>query len=508
MFCIYVKITMEKRENNNSYSHILKYASLFGGVQGLNILIGLVRNKLVSIILGPGGMGLVSLFNSTIRLVSDSTNFGIPMSAVKNISQAMESGDKEQVTHAVQTVRLWSFVTALLGMLVCVALGPWLNGRTFNWGDHTLHFVMLSPVVALLAITGGETAILKGGRHLKALAVVSVYNMIFALVCSVPLFYFWGQTGVVPSLVLMALAQCVLTIAYSYKLYRPVFLFSKRHLDAGRGMIKLGLGFVAAGLFGSSAEFLIRSYLNNAGGLDAVGLYNAGFIMTMTYTSVVFSSLEVDYFPRLSGIETLGDKLNRLVNHQMEVTLLLISPMLVFFTVLLPVILPLLFSNAFLPIVNMMRFSLLAMYFRAINLPMEYISLSRGDSRSYLLLEAAYYVMFVLMVVAGFQWRGVTGTGVGILTCTAVNTVMVLTYVRWKYGYWPSKQVAACALVQTSVGIVTCGLTFIFTGVAYWLAGMLLTALSLVISVQILRSKTHLWSSLMDKLSGRFRYKK
>lgn len=499
---------MEKRENSKSYSHILKYTSLFGGVQGLNILIGLVRNKLVSVILGPGGMGLVSLFNSTIRLVSDSTNFGISMSAVKNISRTMETGDKEQVMQVVQTVRLWSFVTALLGMLACVVLSPWLNDWTFDWGDHTLHFIMLSPVIALIAVTGGETAILKGGRHLKALAVVSICNMLFALVCSVPLFYFLGQTGIVPSLILMALAQCVLTIAYSYKLYRPSFLFSKSQFNAGKGMIRLGLAFVVAGIFGSGAEFLIRSYLNNVDGLDAVGLYNAGFVLTMTYVSMVFSSLEADYFPRLSGIKTLGGRLNQTVNHQMEVTLLLISPMLVFFMVLLPIILPLLFSNEFLPIVNMMRFSLLAMYFRAINLPMEYISLSRGDSRSYLLLEAAYYMMFVLLIVVGFRWRGLTGTGVGILVCSAANSVMVLAFVRWKYGYWLSKQVVSYAFIQTLLGVVTCVLTFAFTGVAYWLTGMLLTALSLGISIQILRSKTHLWSSLMEKLSRRFHYKK
>ncbi|MGI6243045.1 MAG: oligosaccharide flippase family protein [Prevotella sp.] len=499
---------MEKRENSNSYSQILKYTSLFGGVQGLNILIGLVRNKLVSVILGPNGMGLVSLFNSTIRIVSDSTNFGISMSAVKNISQIMESGDREQVMNVVQTVRMWSFITALLGMLVCVVLSPWLNRWTFDWGDHTLHFIMLAPVVALIAITGGETAILKGGRHLKSLAVVSVYNMLFALVCSVPLFYFFGQTGIVPSLILMALAQCILTIAYSYKFYRPKFLFSKRHFNEGKGMIKLGLAFVVAGIFGSGAEFLIRSFLNNISGLDSVGLYNAGFVMTMTYTSMVFSSLEADYFPRLSSIKFLGDKLNETVNHQMEVTLLLISPMLVFFMVLLPILLPLLFSNEFLPIVNMMRFSLLAMYFRAINLPMEYISLSRGDSHSYLLLEAAYYIIFVLMIVIGFQWRGLTGTGVAIMTCTVVNTVMVLIYVHWKYGYWPSGQVVVYALIQIFLGMVTCVSTFAFTGVAYWLIGMLLTVLSLGISIQILRSKTHLWSSLMGKLSSRFHCKK
>ena len=53
---------MNKKETSSSYSHILKYTSIFGGVQGLVILIGMVRNKLIALLLGPQGMGLMALF--------------------------------------------------------------------------------------------------------------------------------------------------------------------------------------------------------------------------------------------------------------------------------------------------------------------------------------------------------------------------------------------------------------------------------------------------------------
>ena len=52
---------MENKSEASSYSHILKYTSIFGGMQGLNILIGIIRTKLVALILGPVGMGLVSV---------------------------------------------------------------------------------------------------------------------------------------------------------------------------------------------------------------------------------------------------------------------------------------------------------------------------------------------------------------------------------------------------------------------------------------------------------------
>ena len=38
---------MDKDESKDSYGHVLKYTGIFGGVQGLNIIIGLVRNKIL-----------------------------------------------------------------------------------------------------------------------------------------------------------------------------------------------------------------------------------------------------------------------------------------------------------------------------------------------------------------------------------------------------------------------------------------------------------------------------
>ena len=96
------------------YNHILKYTSLFGGVQGLNILISLVRNKIVALFLGPEGMGLVSLFQTTVNFISQSTNLGVSFSAVRNVSELFDAGDEARITHFIKVVRAWSLLTGLV----------------------------------------------------------------------------------------------------------------------------------------------------------------------------------------------------------------------------------------------------------------------------------------------------------------------------------------------------------------------------------------------------------
>ena len=405
---------MTIEDSDDSYGHVLKYTGVFGGVQGLNILISLVRNKIVALFLGPEGMGLVSLFQTTVNFISQSTNLGVSFSAVRNVSELFDAGDEARITHFVKVVRAWSLLTGLVGMLLCIVIGPMLSNFTFSWGNHTLHFVLLSPLVALLAITGGETAILKGARQLKSLAVIQVYSILSALMITIPIYYFFGQSGIVPVMVLMGLATLLLTIHRSYSLYPLRLTGAKGILGKGMGMVRLGVAYTLAGVLGSGAEFIIRTYLNNVSGLETVGLYNTGYILTMTYAGLVFSAMETDYFPRLSAVNTQWRSCNEIVNKQIEVSLLLISPMLVAAQFAIPFVIPILFSGQFMPIVDMVRILLLALYLRAIKLPVAYLTLAKGDSLSYLFLEAIYDVVVVLLVIWGYTHWELVGTGIAI----------------------------------------------------------------------------------------------
>lgn len=486
-------------KGNDSYGHILKYTGLFGAIQGLSIAIALVRNKLVALILGPGGMGLMSLFNSTIRFMSDATNMGLPTSAVKQVAQDVDGDDGQRLLNSIRMVRSWALLSGLLGMVACIVFAPLLNKGTFTWGDHTLHFAFLSPVIAMMAVTGGEVAILKAMRRLRSLAVVSVLGIVGALVTSIPLYYIFGQSGIVPSLVLIALIQMVLTLRCSYRVAPPSFDFSSASIRQGGPMLRLGLAFVVAASMTSGAELLIRTFLNRSGDLDTVGIFNAGMMIVITYGSMVFTSMDTDYYPRLSTIKETGRKLSQVVNRQIEVSLLIVSPMLVALIIGLPLIVPLLLSNRFLPAVPMMQVMALALYLRAAKLPLAFIPLARGDSKAYILLEGAYDLAYVLLCVVGYHLRGLVGIGYAITLLSVLDFLLLNTYCRLAYGYRPSRHVAHYLALQFPIGIAAWLLSVGTASWTYWTCGILLTVLSLAISLYVLHSKTNLWEKLCQR---------
>ena len=149
-------------EKQSSYRKIFKATSLFGGVQSFNIIISVIRSKLVAVLIGPAGMGIAGLLTATTGFIAAFTNFGLETSAVKNVAAADTTGDKERVKTTVTALRRLVWVTGILGMIVTAILSPWLSRLTFGNKDYTLAFIWLSVTLLFKQLSSGQLVILAG----------------------------------------------------------------------------------------------------------------------------------------------------------------------------------------------------------------------------------------------------------------------------------------------------------------------------------------------------------
>ena len=431
-------------EDSNGYRHILKYTSVFGSVQGLNVIAGLVRNKFAALFLGTAGMGLASLLTVTMNFLSQTASFGLSISAVRQVSAYYDECNEKKLHHFVGVVRVWCLMAALIGVMLSIIVGYWT----------------LAPAVALTIVGGGEIAILKGSRQLRSLAVIQTITAIASVIISVPLYWKYGQAAILSVINLMALASMIPALVSSYRLYPMRLLFSSQIINEGMGMLRLGIAFTLAALAGSGSELLIRWWLEHDAGLSMVGLYNAGSLLTVTYIGLVFAAMDNDYYPRLSAVQGLQGT-NAMVNRQMEVLLWLVTPLLTLMILCLPWIVPLLLSAEFLPIVPMAQISAVAMVLKAATLPVAYLTLARGRSAAYLVLETSYFLVFVLLVIFCFRQWGLLGTGIAILFAHLFDFMMIHFYAHHAFGYCLVRRTlymigAALLIVSTALWIALC----------------------------------------------------
>lgn len=424
------------RDSDATYDHVIKYTGLFGGVQGIMMLVSVARNKIVSELLGPSGLAMIKLFDNAIKLINQSTDFGISFSAVKHVAELFDQRTEEEVRNFVRTVRTFCLMTGLLGMLVCLALCQQISYWTFDSYDYTWHFAVLSLVVCMLTVQGGEMAILKGLKKLKKVAVIAVFGAIATLVICAPIYYFWRIDGIVFSLLLSGMAVLAIHLYYSTKVIPwRVSIFSKKEYSKGIPMVKLGIGYIIAGIFGQGAEYIIRTLILRYGELADVGLYTSGYTLAVSYANLVFVAFEADYFPRLSASHHDPKRMNQTVNQQIEVGTLLMAPLLTFFVLAMPILVPLLFSSKFVDAVPMAICASFYIFFKALTLPTAYLALAKGDSRMYMMTELVYDIFIAVAIPFAFKWWGLEGAGWALSVAGFLDMVLIHTLYSINYGY-------------------------------------------------------------------------
>ena len=148
----------------------------------------------------------------------------------------------------------------------------------------------------------------------------------------------------------------------------------------------------------------------------------------------------------------------------------------------LPWLIPLLFSQAFLPMMGMMRGCLVAMFFRIFTLSIEYIALSRGHSVLYLVQEGASAVLLVAAVATGFALGGLTFVGYAIALATALEALLVLVLTHHRYHFMLHRATWRWAGAQFLLLIVTLWSCLWRASPAAWTLGLGTFGLSCTVS--------------------------
>lgn len=484
-------------EERSSYRQILKATSIFGGVQVFNILISIVRSKIIAVLLGPAGMGIAGLLTSTTGLMSALTNFGLGTSAVKDIAEAHGTGDTQRMAKTVSVFRRLVWFTGLFGSMLTLVISPWLSELTFGDRSYTWSFVFLSVTLLIGQLTAGQNVILQGTRQLKYLASANMIGSVVSLLITLPLYYFYGLEGIVPALIVMSFGTLAVASYFSRKVtipfYSPSFLEIK---EKGKGMLKLGFFLSLSGLIATLVSYLLRIYISNTGSVDDVGLYSAGFQIIGTYVGLVFTAMGTDYYPRLAAVAGDQKQANLLVNQQAEIALLILLPIVLIFMVFIPLVVNLLYSEKFLPINEMIVWAAYGMFFKAGSWAIAFQFLAKGSSRFFFFNELSTNMYMFLLNILGYHYFGLTGLGFSFLLTYFIYFLQVLWLTNFKYQFKIQFGFIKFLLISLFFGACCLALISYFNGLLRYLIGGCIVGLGVIIAIWELEKRINLFSLL------------
>ena len=501
---------MKQEQDNHTakdsgYNGILKYIGIFGGVQGIVSVITLLKVAIVSHLLGPIGVGITEVYNRAIDLGKKVTDLGISYSAVQAISEQRSEGEgNKAMGYAIKVVRTWSLWLALFGTLLFFLAAPLLSHWSFD-GDsaYTPMFRLLSLTVGCSVLMGGELAALKGARILGRVAWYQLLSAVVMLGVSVPCYYVLGLKGIIPSLLLTAIGLLTVACWHSFKVFPyRVALFSRKVIIDGLYFIRQGFNYTLAGFLNSGAFYLISIYIFNRGSEGEAGCYSYGSLLISYLSMLVFAALDNEFFPRLSAANKNRQRSNHIVNSQVEILMVLITPLIVGFAVCLPLLMKLLDAK-FMPLVMMTQLGVVGLFFKTMMHPPACLSLSKGESLTFLLQEVLSYIFMPVAMIGGFKYYGLIGLGVGMLLNNLFDWLTVWVIAKQRYQFAYSHRVWHLLMAQCPILVVMLLVCLYAQGWSYVCGGAVVIAWSAVYSIRFLHRNTTFISQLQAKIRAK-----
>lgn len=398
-------------KESSSKKQILKSSAIVGGASFITILIGLVKVKVLAVLLGPTGIGLMGILTTIMGTGATFFGMGLGTSGVRELVLNNESTDNLGLVR--KALFSANVILGLLATLTIFLFKERLSEWFFQSPDYQYAISIIAVGVFFSLISGSQTTLLQGLRKITDLAKVKVIGAFTATFIGLLFIWILGESGVPFFVISVPLVTCLVAFYFCLKLPKTTSssIAIKQLSIQWRSMFTLGFAFMLTGLLGTGSQLIVRYILNEELSMEAVGYFQSAWQISMTYITFVLGAMAADYYPRLT--QTIHDKdaANRLVNEQAEIAIVFAAPVLLAMITFAPLVISLLYSKEFLDSVEILRWQVFGDALKILSWPLGFIILAKGYSKLFFITELIWHASYILFVYCGIEYFGVEITG-------------------------------------------------------------------------------------------------
>jgi PST family polysaccharide transporter len=435
-------------ETVESYRRILRSSSLIGGASVAAILIAIFRIKVLAMLVGPEGVGVVGLYIGLISTAAALATMGLGSAGTRQVAEAAAMEDPHAPAVARRALTWGTIILAVAGTFAVWALRERLAVLVLGSATHADTVGWLSIAVGFSVAGASQGALLQGMRRIREIAALNVLGAAAATAVGLAFVWIWGASGLVAYVIAGPAAGFLLGQFYVSRL--PSLRASVRPAEIRRqwnALARLGIAFMGAGLAASLVQLWMRIAVGDALGMAAIGHFQASWTISSQYLGFVLGAMAADYYPRLTG--SIGDRAAavRLVNQQAEAALLLAGPVFVAMMALAPWIVELLYAPAFAPAASVLRWQILGDVLKVASWPLGFVILAAGDGRTFFWTEAAAFGLMGTIVAVFTPALGIQGAGVAYLAMYALYLPLIYVLARRRIDFRWSGAVVQVAVI-------------------------------------------------------------
>jgi O-antigen/teichoic acid export membrane protein len=251
---------------------------------------------------------------------------------------------------------------------------------------------------------------------------------------------------------------------------------------------------------------VVKLYLNSSGSNTIiVGYYEVSNVILVSYVGIIFTAMGTDFYPRLTAIHKDKNKVTQFVNDQIDIGLLLVTPLIILFYIVSPFLITILYSEDFISVQLILKAALFAVIIKAIIWPLAFIILAKGEKRLYFKQELLGDFLNVTLTLLMFQYLGLKGIGIAMVFNYTIYGIYVYNLLRKKFEFFVKSETLKIIIVSLTLGLASCIIVFFDDVLPNYLLLFGLLAISITYSYFQLSKRIDfklLFSKIKTKIKG------
>lgn len=371
----------------------------------LQLLSGVIINKIIALKIGPSGIAMLGQFANFRDMMTRFGTGSIGQGVTKYVADS-DYKDEEVIT----TASLFTLIVSLFIGLIILICSKFLSVFLFKTSEYQFVFYIFALTLTFFSLNNLLISIINGKRKFVFLARIKIANSIISLTISSLLSWFYLLEG---ALIAMAINTSIVFIVSLVMYFRNGDLFIKVSKYYWSLLIlKKLLGFTLMTLTGvllkPLIELFLRNYIiENASVLEA-GLWESMKRISLYYTQIITVALGAYYLPKLSSLTE-----NSAIRQEIFKGIKLVMPLFVILALFLyftkGFVISFLFTEEFIAIKPLFLPQLIGDFFMLLSFMVAYLLIAKAMTKLFIITQVTMAAIRIILSVVFFNTWALEG---------------------------------------------------------------------------------------------------
>ena len=329
----------------------------------VKLISGIILNKIIAVYLGPAGLAMLGQFQNFSGILTTIGNASTQTGVVKKIS---EKSDKKYRSNIMASTSILVLMLSIVSSILVFSFSDYFAKLILFDVNYSTTIKVFALSILFYSANVYFLAILNGLKEIRQLTLISISLSVIPVLILPLLIAYFQISGVIYTLILtqflvFLLSYGLLLKSHSYNFFKVKF--SKFDMETTRTLLKFGLVSFLSGALLSLSLLMVRSYIVESNSLEAAGIWEAAYKISIYFNLLFLMPLSIHYLPKFSAANSFKeiDKSIKSIIRMITFPLLF----LVLFTYWFGAeIIVLLFSVVFLPVSEILVVIMIAEVFR------------------------------------------------------------------------------------------------------------------------------------------------